>query len=276
MSSAELIRPEELAVALEVIIIDCRFALTDAGQGRTLYLQGHIPGAHYLDLNEDLSRPLGLHGGRHPLPDPDDFVATLATLGVTSDSAVVAYDDSRLAYAARLWWMMRSLGFKPPRLLDGGYQGWLALGGEVESTVPALGNETAARAPSGSGCTFSGVCDIAGLRKAQDRGAVLVDSREARRYQGLEEPIDPIAGHIPGAVNHPWQGVTTESGEIRSLEEQRAHLGDLMEAKELVVYCGSGVTACVNLFSLALAGKEDATLYPGSWSDWCSYLSSPD
>jgi thiosulfate/3-mercaptopyruvate sulfurtransferase len=275
MTSANLIRPEELAAAQDVVVIDCRFALTDPSQGRTLYLEGHIPGAHYLDLNEDLSGPAGLHGGRHPLPDPGAFIATLAALGIGGDSLVVAYDDSRLAYAARLWWMMRSLDFKPPRLLDGGHQGWLALGEQVETTAPAKTGEAVVPAASGSGRNFSGVCDIVGLRKAQDRGALLVDSREARRYQGLEEPIDPVAGHIPGAINRPWQGVTTETGEIRPLEEQRAHLGDLTEAEELVVYCGSGVTACVNLFSLALAGKEDAILYSGSWSDWCSHLGAP-
>ena len=123
-----------------------------------------------------------------------------------------------------------------------------------------------------SGLDYRGWCDIEGLRRAQSSGALLVDSREARRYQGLEEPIDPVAGHIPGAINRPWQGVTDGEGRVLQVSAQSAHWGDALEAGELVLYCGSGVTACVNLFSLALLGRDDATLYAGSWSDWCSHL----
>jgi len=209
-------------------------------------------------------------GGRHPLPDPATLVQTLAGCGIGSETAVVAYDDSRFAYASRLWWLMRSLGYRSPRLLNGGFSSWLRAGGAVEQGVSrpvASDSDSASAAPR-----FTGHCDIDGLGQLQAAGSVLVDSREPRRYQGLEEPIDPIAGHIPGAVNHPWQGVTDDSG--RALDEAglRAHWGDTLDAPQLVVYCGSGVTACVNLFSLALLGREDATLYAGSWSDWCSYL----
>ena len=119
---------------------------------------------------------------------------------------------------------------------------------------------------------FKGYCDITGLRDAQASGALLIDSREARRYAGLEEPIDPIAGHIPGAINRPWQGVTGADGRVLDIARLQSNWGDAADAGQLVVYCGSGVTACVNLFSLALLGREDATLYAGSWSDWCSYL----
>lgn len=267
MTTAMLLQPEALSPEGGAVVIDCRYSLASAGEGRTDYMAGHIPGAHYLDLAEDLSGPVCRHGGRHPLPEPDRFAATLARLGVGPDSNVVAYDDSRLAFCSRLWWMMRSIGFKPPRLLDGGYRAWLDLGFEPDTAVPdSEGCEVT------SGHAYAGVCDIAGLRLAQGRGALVIDSREARRYEGLEEPIDPVAGHIPGAVNRPWQGVTRPTGEIGTLVHQHAHMGDVMEAGELVVYCGSGVTACVNVFSLALLGREDATLYGGSWSDWCSYL----
>jgi thiosulfate/3-mercaptopyruvate sulfurtransferase len=119
---------------------------------------------------------------------------------------------------------------------------------------------------------FSGYCDIESLRAAQARGALLIDSREPRRYAGLEEPIDPVAGHIPGAINRPWQGVTDAQGIVLDTAALQAHWGEALVAEELVVYCGSGVTACVNLFSLALLGREDAMLYAGSWSDWCTYL----
>jgi len=267
MSTASLAQPQELPFPEGVIIIDCRFSLADAGEGSKLYLQGHIPGAHYLDLNRDLSGPVAQHGGRHPLPAPEIFVQKLASLGVGRETQVIAYDDSRLAFAARLWWMMRSLGFRPPRLLDGGYQAWLSSGGVAETNVPAAIACQVEPADS-----YSGLCDIEGLRVAQERGALLVDSREDRRYRGLEEPIDPVAGHIPGAINHPWQDVTSDSGCVKGVEAQRLQWGNTIESEELLVYCGSGVTACVNLFSLALSGREDAALYGGSWSDWCSYL----
>jgi len=180
---------------------------------------------------------------------------------------VVAYDDSRFAAAARLWWLMRSMGYRPPRLLNGGYQAFLASGGTPQSEVPR--SRTAAGTANAA---FKGYCDIDGLRALQGAGAVLVDSREERRYQGLEEPIDPVAGHIPGAINRPWLGVTDQNGRIRDPDGLREHWGDALDAESMAVYCGSGVTACVNLFSLALLGRDDATLYAGSWSDWCSYL----
>lgn len=267
MSEAMLIEPEQLLLANSLVVVDCRFSLADPKEGIHLYRQGHIPGAHYLDLNTDLAGPPGAHGGRHPLPDAGVFARRLASLGIGPDTDVVAYDDSRLAFAARLWWMMRSLGYKAPRLLNGGYSAFLAAGGQPARSAPRpvpVDPLTAA--------TWRGQCDIDGLRDAQAAMAVVVDSREAKRYQGLEEPIDPVAGHIPGAINRPWQGVTAVQGGVLDEAAQREHWGDALEAEQLVVYCGSGVTACVNLFSLALLGRDDATLYAGSWSDWCSYL----
>ncbi|MDH4040560.1 MAG: sulfurtransferase [Gammaproteobacteria bacterium] len=262
-----LIEADQLLAEPPAVVFDCRFSLADAGAGHAQYLQGHIPGAHYLHLNRDLSGPVGGHGGRHPLPEPAVFAALLARHGVGPATRVVAYDDSRLAFASRLWWLLRSLGYRPPRLLNGGYQAWLAAGGRAETAVPS----PLACEPAGPG-QFGAWCDIEGLRALQGQGALLVDSREERRYLGLEEPIDPVAGHIPGAINRPWQGVTAADGRVLDHAGLRAHWGDALEAEQLVVYCGSGVTACVNLFSLALLGRHDATLYAGSWSDWCSYL----
>ena len=267
MPSTPLISPQELLTSPTPVIIDCRFSLAAPEEGLELYRQGHVPGAHYLDLERDLSGPASEHGGRHPLPQASSLARRLAELGVGPDTQVVAYDDSRLAFAARLWWLMRSLGYPAPRLLDGGYGAFLAAGGEPQAAVPV-----AAPVTPPAEVKFSGFCDIDGLRLAQEGMAVLVDSREERRYLGLEEPIDPVAGHIPGAINRPWQGVTAAKGMARDLHGQREHWGEALDAPQLVVYCGSGVTACVNLFSLALLGREDATLYAGSWSDWCSYL----
>ena len=262
-----LASPDDLLTEHVAVVFDCRFSLADPAEGERLYLEGHVPGAHYLHLERDLSGPVSMHGGRHPLPDPDLFAARLATCGVALDTPVIAYDDSRLAFASRLWWLMRSLGYRPPRLLDGGYQAFLAAGGS-----PDRGDAATGACVPPSGLEYSRFINIEGVREAQASGALLVDSREARRYQGLEEPIDPIAGHIPGAINRPWQGVTDGEGRVLGADEQREHWGDALEADDFVVYCGSGVTACVNLFSLALLGRDDARLYAGSWSDWCSYL----
>jgi len=262
-----LIELAQLLASHDAVVFDCRFSLADPLEGRTLYEQGHIPGAHYLDLNRDLAGPVEKHGGRHPLPDPVVFAATLARFGVGPETAVVAYDDSRLAFAARLWWLLRALGYQPPRLLNGGYRAFLKAGGKPEIEQP----ECLSHAPHPVR-DFSGHCDIDGLRAAQARGALLVDAREPLRYAGLEEPIDPVAGHIPGAINRPWQGVTDADGRVLDTAGLRAHWGAALDAEQLVVYCGSGVTACVNLFSLALLGRPDATLYSGSWSDWCTYL----
>lgn len=270
MTTATLVEATELSdrdPADPTVVFDCRFSLADPGQGRTQYLRGHIPGAHFLDLDRDLAGPVGVHGGRHPLPAPDRFATMMADYGIGPETQVIAYDDSRLAGAARLWWLMRSMGYRPPSLLNGGYQAFLAAGGQPETRVPAARPRAALQRGG-----FSGHCDIEGVRQALERGALLVDSRDEARYQGLEEPIDPVAGHIPGAINQPWQGVTSADGYVQALEGLQAQWAEHLQAGELLVYCGSGVTACVNLFALARLGREDATLYAGSWSDWCTYL----
>lgn len=163
--------------------------------------------------------------------------------------------------------MMRTLGFAGARLLDGGIGAWVEGGGALESGRPRPCPTAAHRA-----AVFQRCLDREGLQQAQARGALLIDSREERRYLGLEEPIDPVAGHIPGAVNYPWQDASRESGSALSVLEQEKRWQDLDPERELVVYCGSGVTACVNLLSLHLAGRSEARLYGGSWSDWCSWL----
>ncbi|KAM3096845.1 sulfurtransferase [Phormidesmis sp. 146-12] len=245
----------------EVTIVDCRFSLMEPDLGRQQYEQGHIPGAYYLDLNRDLSSPVGRHGGRHPLPDVVALGAKLSEMGVTNLTQVVAYDDSRFAFSARLWWLLRYLGHDRVSVLNGGFRAW-----------QAAGNLTTTRQPDRRSGSFipqpqsDWVVDIAAVQAKKDSVA-LVDSREVERYRGEREPIDPIAGHIPGAVNYPWQDVTNADG---FLIEQPDRWADVRSASEILVYCGSGVTACVNLLSLELAGI-DAKLYAGSWSDWCSY-----
>jgi len=250
------------------VIIDCRFSLADVDAGRREYLSGHIPGAHYLDLARDMSGPLGVHGGRHPLPASQGFAKTLAALGVDAQTELVLYDDSRFVFAARCWWMMRALGFKEPRLLNGGYSAWIAGGGVPQTQVPPSTTADPELVPT----QWPGCCDIEQLAMLQEQSAVLVDAREAQRYRGEHEPIDPVAGHIPGAINLPWQSFSTEDGFFLEPSALRSLWGDTVGADPLVLYCGSGVSACVNVLSLAALGRDDVWLYGGSWSDWCSYL----
>ncbi|MFE1745894.1 sulfurtransferase [Coleofasciculus sp. H7-2] len=258
-----------LAELLQVVVVDCRFSLADPELGHQQYLTSHIPGAHYLDLNKDLSAPVGQHGGRHPLPNPDELANKLAAIGVNcQETLVVAYDDSRFAFAARLWWLLRYLGHDRVALLDGGFSGWQREEYPVTDTrtTPQMGKFV----PQ---VRQDWVVDIETVKARKDLpGVVLVDSREGDRYRGEREPIDPIAGHIPGAVNYSWQEVSSSQSYLRPMTEQRERWVGLEQAEEVLVYCGSGVTACVNLLSLEIAGLQTGKLYAGSWSDWCSYL----
>jgi len=251
----------------QVVVIDCRFSLASPTAGAEHYMASHIPGAHYLDLNQDLSSPVQRHGGRHPLPNPEAFTAKLSTLGIDSNRLVVVYDDQRLAFAARLWWLLRYYGHDQVVVLDGGLSRWQA---EDYAVTAEISQPTPRQFLSQIRTDW--IIEIEAIKAATPASPLLlVDSREAERYRGEQEPIDPVAGHIPGAINYPWQGVTNAEGRLYSPEHQRQRWAELPSGQP-VVYCGSGVTACVNLLSLAIAGREPAQLYPGSWSDWCSYL----
>lgn len=256
-----------------VVIIDARFQLSDPSWGRTQYEITHIPGAFYLDLNEDLSSPVQKHGGRHPLPDPEILAAKLANLGIHwNQTAVVAYDDSRFAFAARVWWLLRYLGHDSVAVLDGGWSTWQNAGYPVSAEIPSP--QVGSFPPQ---VRTDWVVDRDGVIASQrDDQAVIIDSRDRDRYLGEREPIDPVAGHIPTALNFPWKGVTDEAGNLYNPAEQRQRWLEsnpsIQETQEKIVYCGSGVTACVNLLSLHLAQLPHGKLYAGSWSDWCSYL----
>jgi len=270
-----IVSPEWLAENLDnpgVRVVDCRFALGDPELGRQQYLESHIPGAIYLDLERDLSAPVKKHGGRHPLPDIDELAGKFAQLGIEfGETSVVAYDDSRFGFAGRLWWLLRYMGHDRATLLDGGFGGWKAAGYPVTAEIPEP--EPAKFTPQ---LRSDWVVDFEDVKTRKDRpGTVLIDSRDRDRYLGEREPIDPIAGHIPGAVNLPWRDVADEGGFLKSAE-QPGRWENYKDAEEIVVYCGSGVTACVNLLTLELAGLSQGKLYAGSWSDWCSYQLDPE
>jgi thiosulfate/3-mercaptopyruvate sulfurtransferase len=257
-----------------VAIADCRFSLMQPDLGSQQYQAGHIPGAYYLDLNLDLSSPVKKHGGRHPLPNPELFAAKLSAMGVNShptDGAeptlVVVYDDSRFAFASRLWWLLTYFGHSHVAVLDGGFSAWIEAGYDLSDTLPASKSGLFTPNPNPAQ-----IVDIDYVKNNKDLpGVVLIDSREAERYHGEREPIDPIAGHIPGAVNYAWQSASNSQGYLLDQLDQQSRWVSLDSANEVIVYCGSGVTACVNLLSLKMA-DINAKLYPGSWSDWCSYL----
>ncbi len=256
----------------DLVVIDCRFALADPDQGRQLYEQEHVPGAVYFDLNRDLSSPVQVHGGRHPLPDWDDFTAKLEAAGVSSANGgkptrVIAYDDSRFAFAGRLWWLLKYLGHDAVAVLDGGFQAWQRAGYSVSTTMP---EPKAGQFRPSPRTDWIVTREDVRQRKDQD-GVMLIDSRAPERFRGEVEPIDPAAGSIPGAVNYFWQAVTHNDGLMRPTAELKQHWSELGNGKEVMVYCGSGVTACVNLLSQALADQPIGKLYVGGWSDWCSY-----
>lgn len=253
----------------QVVIIDCRFRLADPQWGYQQYLHSHIPGAYYLDLDQDLSSPVSNHGGRHPLPNLEQFAAKLANMGINwGETLVVVYDDFRFAFASRVWWLLRYLGHPQVAILNGGWNAWLQNNYPVTDITPQT--QSGSFVPQ---LQTDWIVDIETVKACQDQSqTILVDSRDNYRYRGESEPIDPIAGHIPGAINLPWKAVTDEQGYLLSLQEQQQRWEPSQSRTEIIVYCGSGVTACVNLLSLSVAGIDHGKLYAGGWSDWCSYL----
>ncbi len=253
----------------EVVLLDCRFSLADTTEGRRLYEQGHIPGAHYCDLEQHLSSPKQAHGGRHPLPDARAFQQQLAQWGIGPQSRVVVYDNHRLAFASRAWWLLRQAGVEQVQLLNGGFNAWCDAGYPQATDVPPV----AAATPGSFSAAFDALHYDQVRRLAGEHSLPLIDSREPPRYRGEMEPIDPVAGHIPGATNLPWTDICDEAGFIKPQEFHNQRWA-AFRGEEPVVYCGSGVTACVNLLSAHLA-NQPARLYAGSWSDWCSYNDAP-
>ncbi|MER3553784.1 MAG: sulfurtransferase [Meiothermus sp.] len=251
-------------------VVDCRFSLADPLAGRFAYLAGHVPGAIYLDLETDLSGPVhpDRKGGRHPLPDPATLAETLAQAGIGDETFVVAYDEPPAGgmFAPRLWWLLRWLGHDGVAVLDGGIAAWREAGGDIETAVPAYPKAHFTPRPHPEM-----VVDAEAVAQRSAR-TVLIDSRAPARYRGDTEPIDPVAGHIPGAINRDWLETYDPSGRFKSAAAQQERFAGL--DGEVIAYCGSGVSASANVLALELAGKK-AKLYAGSWSDWVSGGSRP-
>jgi thiosulfate/3-mercaptopyruvate sulfurtransferase len=234
-------------------VFDLRWSLTDPNHGVQAYLASHIPGAVFVDLDRDLSAREG--HGRHPLPSVADFVETLGRLGVSREDDVVVYDDVSGAVAARMWWMLESIGHQRVRVLDGGFAAWVEMGLPVEAGTTTPEPKTYPRATG-----FTGVVHFDELE-----GRALADVRAAERYRGEVEPVDPKAGHIPGAVNYPITD-NLEGGLFRGGEALARRYRELPE--DGVIYCGSGVNACHTALALIVAGRPMPDVYVGSFSDW--------
>jgi thiosulfate/3-mercaptopyruvate sulfurtransferase len=251
-------------------VLDVRFSLADTEAGRRAYRAGHVPGAVYLHLDDDLSGPLAQHGGRHPLPDPEALARTFGRAGIGEGQHVVVLDDGDAMNAARAWWLLRWLGHDAVQVLDGGMAAWREAGGPLEA-----GDTTVRPTTFVARLRDDAVVSRAWLLEhLADPGVAIVDVRGGERYRGEVEPLDPVAGHIPGAVNRPFLE-NLEGGRFRSADALRARHTDLGGADTVVLYCGSGVSAAQGLLALEVAGLPGAKLYAGSWSDWVSYEHAP-
>lgn len=248
------------------IVVDCRFNLQEPAAGRAAYERGHIPGARYADLDRELSRPPAPSEGRHPLPDPAVFAAQLGHWGIGPDDTVVAYDEASGAIAARLWWLLGWIGHRDARVLDGGFAAWQSAQLPIEATSPGW-QPKRYPAPRATAATVVATSEIPARQAAGD---LVVDARGAVRYRGEQEPIDPVAGHIPGARNWPFSN-NSAGGVFRPAAELRRDLQQMLggrEPRQLIAMCGSGVTACQLLLAMAVAGLDGGKLYAGSWSEW--------
>jgi thiosulfate/3-mercaptopyruvate sulfurtransferase len=257
----------------DVRIIDCRFDLANPKAGFEEYLKSHIKGALYFDLEIDLSAPVSTHGGRHPLPDLHTLVNKLSAAGIDDKVTVIAYDDQNGAFASRFWWMLKYLGHTKVYVLNGNFSHWKQNALPVTDEIPTF--ERKEFIPNIQSHMAIEMSELRDKVLSKDSNVILIDSREPKRYLGLEEPIDKKAGRIPGAVNYFWKESLSEDGYWKNAADLEVRFSSIPKDKEIIVYCGSGVTACPNYLSLMEAGFQNVRLYVGSWSDWISYSDNP-
>ena len=264
-----LIGPAALAARLDdphTRIVDCRFDLADPEAGRRDYLAGHIPGAVFVDLDRDLAGPITPASGRHPLPSADDLAARLGELGIGNEASVVVYDAGNGAFAARSWWLLRWLGHDDVRLLERGLAGWAAEGHTLESGDVEVDPR---RFRPGISRSMTLSTEQVAARMERPSDFTLVDARDRSRFRGEREPIDPVAGHIPGTVNLPFTELLDAEGGFLTREELRHRFASVIgDEANWAVMCGSGVTACHLALAAAVAGLDEPRLYAGSWSEW--------
>jgi thiosulfate/3-mercaptopyruvate sulfurtransferase len=256
------------------VIFDCRHDLTDHAKGERLYREGHIPGAFFAPVEAALSGQKNGRNGRHPLPTPDEFATFLAAHGVSSSSTIVAYDDAGGLYAARLWWMARWVGMESVALLDGGINRWIAEGRKLTTDIPTAQSGSLQAKPHPAMIWDAMMVS----RNLTNPATAMLDARAGERYRGEVEPMDPVAGHIPGALNRFYKTNLNADLTFRSPAELKQEFAALLQnrAPENVAHsCGSGITACANLFAMEYAGLPGSKLYAGSWSEWVSDPTRP-
>jgi len=274
---AETLAQRMAAAPQSVLIFDCRFDLADPPAGAAAYAGGHLPGAHYLHLDDDLSGPKTGSNGRHPLPQRDAFARTLERRGMRRDVQVIAYDAQDGRYAARLWWLLRWLGHDAVAVLDGGLHAWVAAGHPIDTAAaPVSPSAPGSFVPATPLTTTVGVVEVE--QNLTRHAQLLIDARSPDRYRGENETLDPRAGHIPGARNRFFMDNLTAEGRFKPAhtlrDEFAALIGDT-PAQRVVLQCGSGVTACHNALAMELAGLQGSALYGGSWSEWCANPARP-
>lgn len=255
------------------IVFDCRHNLSDPEAGHRAYLEGHIPEAHFLHLDRDLSGPATGRNGRHPLPDPERFAARLAGLGLGPETQAVAYDDAGGIFASRLWWMLRWLGHARAAVLDGGLQKWIREEHPVTHALPVTRPGSFRPRVRGNPVRASDL-----LPRLGSPELLILDARSPERFRGIGETLDPVGGHIPGAVNRFFRDNLDRSGTFKPPEALREAYLSLLGDRgpgAVVHQCGSGVTACHNLLAMEVAGLSGSHLYPGSWSEWCADPARP-
>jgi thiosulfate/3-mercaptopyruvate sulfurtransferase len=256
----------------EVVVFDTRFSLADSGYGERTYAEGHIPGAFYLHLDRDLSGPITPASGRHPLPAIENFVEVMRAHGVSADSQVVAYDDASGMFAARCWWLLKWMGQERVAVLDGGIRAWLRQGGALEAAIPPLRPRGDFIQRNRDGM----LVEVDELQQGlSEKTMLLCDARAAERYRGEVEPMDKVAGHVPGAINVPYAQNLDAEGRFREPAALAAIHCHPANAGTVVHMCGSGVTACHNVLATAISGQPLPALYAGSWSEWITDPNRP-
>ncbi|WP_036746486.1 sulfurtransferase [Paenibacillus sp. UNC451MF] len=275
MSNSSIIGIEWLQSRIKegnIVIADVRFNPKEALYGRQAYDAGHLPGAVFVDFKAELSDPAGEHGGRSPLPSAERLAKRFGELGIDRTTTVIVYEDVNGPAASRLWWLLRYIGVEDTRVLDGGYQAWTEAGLPVSVDKP----QPAAREfiPA---VHEDWVVDVSTVKAVVNgkKDAKLIDSRDRNQYLGLDAPFDPVAGHIPSALNYFWKDGLEAKGTWKSLQDLEKQFDKLSKDEELIVYCGSGISATPNVLALKEAGFKNVRLYPGSWSDWISYKDNP-
>ncbi|WNF38077.1 sulfurtransferase [Bacillaceae bacterium IKA-2] len=250
-----------------VRVIDCRFELGSPMAGFEDYLKDHLPNAIYVDLEKDLSSCGQAHGGRHPLPNSNELISKLEGVGIDETMKVVVYDDQGGAMASRLWWLLKYLGHNEVYVLNSSYSNWKKLNFETTVEIP-----TFAATKFHASINEQMLSSMDEVKQAlKDESTILIDSREWVRFFGIEEPIDKVAGHIPTAKHYFWKELMDSNGKWRTVDFLKERFQTLQVEQEIIVYCGSGVTACPNVLALNSLGYQNVKLYAGSWSDWISY-----